>query len=129
MKTFLSLFTAGGEARGEAKVGVPTARQAAKRHCSRLSRRFRALRHGQEAGHVRPLQPRSEGQDAEDRLSPASRQGKSDKTYGQDYICCLIDLPLSLRLNPHLMLTRSGLWTWCTCHKLIHMSCSNVDDS
>ena len=63
------------EVGGEAEVGEPVAGQAAEGHCPGVSRGLCPLHHGQEARHVRPLQPRPEGQDAQDRLPQAGGQG------------------------------------------------------
>ena len=70
-----NIFFSVREVGGEAEVGEPVAGQAAKGHCPGVSRGLCPLHHGQEARHVRPLQPRPEGQDAQDRLPQAGGQG------------------------------------------------------
>ena len=61
------------ETRSEAKVGQPPAGQTAQRHHARMPGGFRLEHHGQEAGHVRPLQSRSKGQNEAHRLPQTSR--------------------------------------------------------
>ena len=53
-------------------MGVAAAGQAAQRHNARVPGGLCAVHHGQEARNVRPLESRSKGQDAPNRLSPAS---------------------------------------------------------
>ena len=65
------------ETGSETKVGLAAAGQTAQGHHARVSRGFRAEHHRQEAGHVRPLQSGSEGQNAAHRLPPPGRQGTS----------------------------------------------------
>jgi len=57
-------------------MGVPAAGQAAEGHHAGMPRGLRVEHHRQEAGHVRALQSRPEGQNAAHRLSPTSRQGQ-----------------------------------------------------
>jgi len=64
------------KARGEAEMGVSAFRKASERHNPGVQGGFRVEHNRQEAGHVRAVQSRSEGQNATDRLSPASRQGE-----------------------------------------------------
>lgn len=52
-------------------MGVAVAREAAQRHNAGLPGRLRAQHHGQAAGGLRVVQPRPEGQDAQDRLLEA----------------------------------------------------------
>lgn len=59
--------------RGETEMGIPAFRKASERHNSRVQRGLRAEHNRQKTGHVRAIQPRSEGQNAAHRLSPASR--------------------------------------------------------
>ena len=57
-------------------MGLPPVGEVAEGHRPGMPGGLCAVHHGQEAGHVRPLQPRPEGQDAEDRLPQTSRQGE-----------------------------------------------------
>lgn len=61
------------ETGGEAKVGQSAAGQAAQGHHAGVPRGLCAEHHGQEAGHVRPLQSGPEGQDEAHRLPQTSR--------------------------------------------------------
>ena len=70
-----SLVFTGGEARSQAEVGFQAAGQAEERHRPGVSGGLCPLRHGEEARHVCPVQPRSKGKDEEDRLSKTSGQG------------------------------------------------------
>lgn len=69
----------GRETGGEAKMGLSPPGKAAQGHRAGMSRGLCPLHHGEEARHVRPLKPRPEGQDEEDRLSPTGGQGEGEK--------------------------------------------------
>lgn len=58
--------------RGETEMGVSAFRKASERHNSRVQGRFRAEHNRQKTSHVRAVQSRPKGQNATNRLSPAS---------------------------------------------------------
>lgn len=63
----------GGTTGEQAEVGWPITWETAEGHPAALPGQLRPVRHGQAARSLRALQPRPEGQDAEDRLSATSR--------------------------------------------------------
>ena len=61
----ITLFS-GREARSETKMGFSTAGETAERYCSGVPGRFRLVSDGEEAGNVRLVKSRSEGENEKD---------------------------------------------------------------
>ena len=57
-------------------MGFASPGQTSQGHRPGMPRGLCPIHHGEEAGHVRALKPRPEGEDEENRLSPPGRQGE-----------------------------------------------------